>query len=313
MALLIGISGVVTSIAQDSQPNSQPQNFPILVGPQTNQSQSGNTNSVVVPFDQVTGQSGELDAKLDEPVDASDNINNLITNLVLESIPHTYEDDKKWGQQEERWDGVRVWRDGWEIKTKRRKKLVNHGKWQKYSATLINPEDEFGIEVNQIRQTEDGKMAFEINFVAHLAIQARHSNWVKGVQLYSISGEGSAKVRLALDCEMKINLDFGEFPPDVIFIPEVVAADLHVDEFRLDRVSKLGGEFSQQVGKAARKIMDEKIEEREEKLVKKINKQIAKKQDELRLSLAEALESEWTEKALPALPANVVEAIKQIK
>lgn len=245
-----------------------------------------------------------------ETIDANERIDRLITALVLDNIPHTYTDDKKWGMQDERWDGLHIRRDGWKIRTKRRKKMVNDGRWRKYTAQLLNPDQEFAVDVNNLRQLENGKVGFDVNFAAHLAIHARQSQWVKGVQLYSLSADGTAKVRLAIRCELDIDLDFNNLPPDVILSPEIVQADLAVDEFRLDRISKVGGEVSQQVAKATRSILDKKIEEKEDKLVRKINQQIEKKKDELRLSLSEAIDSKWTEKALPVLPKPVVEAIQ---
>jgi len=240
-------------------------------------------------------------------------IDRLVTELALNNLPHTYTDDRKWGMQAERWDGLHVRRDGWKIKTKRRKKMVNHGTWRKYSAQLLNPDEEFSVRVSELRSLPDGKLGFDLHVTAHLALQGRQAKWVKGVQWYSLSAAGSAKIRLSLACELEIDLNFDDLPPDVIFSPVIKRAELHLDEFKLDRISKLGGEFAQQVTQAARTLLAKKIKEKEVKLVEKINQQIDKKGDRLRISLSDAIDSDWTEKALPHLPAGLQSLIRASK
>ena len=102
---------------------------------------------------------------------------------------------------------------------------------------------------------------------------------------------------------MMITMDFAKFPPDLIFSPTVTNANIEVDEFRIDRVSKAGGEFAQQTTKHVRNLLDEKVDEKEKKLVEKLNKQLAKKKDKLRLSITDAIKSKWYKQAEPFLPA----------
>lgn len=241
--------------------------------------------------------------------DAGVEIDQLLTRLVLENIPHTFEETKDWGGQDERWDGIKFRREGLKIETKRRKKSVNHGTWKKYSARLLNPDEEFSIEVKNMHETDDEKLSFDVHFVAHMGIQGRQSQWVKGVQLYSISATGHARLRLVVSIEMAVTTDFVNFPPDLVFVPRATAADLVVEQFRLDRISKAGGEFAQQVSKGVRSQLDEKIAEKKQKLVEKINKQIAAKQDEFRLSVAKAARLKWTKSAERFLPPPVQQAL----
>ena len=258
-----------------------------------------NVDSKVLPNQQESVQSA----------DASDELNKLITSMVRENIPHTFDETKDWGGQEERWDGIKIRREGFRIKTKRRKKLVNHGTWKKYSASLLNPNEEFAIQVKNMRETKEEKVAFDVHFQAHLKIDGRQSKWVKGVQLYSIGIDGHTKVRLVVSIELGVSMDVNQFPPDMVFTPVATGANLIVDEFRIDRIGKAGGELAQQVTKGVRKTLDKKIEEKQSKLVDKINKQIAKEQDKLRLSIADAMKSKWSKAAKSFVPKNVKEAI----
>jgi hypothetical protein len=241
--------------------------------------------------------------------DAGKDIDKFLTRLVLSNIPHTFEETKDWGAQDERWDGIEFRREGLKIETNRRKKMVNHGTWKKYSAELLNPNEEFAIEVKNMHETHDEKLAFDTHFIAHLGIHGRQSKWIKGVQLYSISADGHANVRLVVSIELEVKADFVSFPPDLVFVPRVTQADLVVEEFRLDRISKAGGEFAQQVTKNVRSQLDKKIDEKKQKLVDKINKQLAEKQDQLRLSIRDAAKSKWTKTANRFLPPSVQQAL----
>ena len=119
------------------------------------------------------------------PIDAGVRLDQLLTNLVLENLPHDYVDEKKWGRQSERWDGVDVkFKDG-KIRTHRRKKMVNHGTWKRYTASLMNPTEEFSVRVTNMRQRPDASMAFDVECSAHVKLHGRQSKWIKGCLLYT--------------------------------------------------------------------------------------------------------------------------------
>ncbi|MEM9411373.1 MAG: hypothetical protein AAGA30_09685 [Planctomycetota bacterium] len=241
-------------------------------------------------------------------------LNNLISSLVLEHLPHEYVQDKKWGKQSRRWSGIRFRRDGarGKLETESRYKQVNHGTWQKYSARLLDPEDQFSIQLTDVARNQKGEMIFKVGFTADLDLDARQSKWVKGVQLYSLSAEGTAKVSLLLNCRLATQVDFSHLPPDLVFDPYIEDAQIIVDEFKIDRVSKAGGEVSQQVSRLARKELESQIEKKEQRLVKKINEKIAAKKDRFRLSISEAVNLKWFEKTKDQLPDTVREAARKL-
>lgn len=226
-------------------------------------------------------------------MDASDDVNRIVTHLVLDSMPHEYIEDKDWGGTTERWNGVSVQRDGLRIKTHRKKKTVNHGTWKKYSASLVDPYQSFKIQVTNLRELSDQKFGFDLNCQSKLQIDARQSKWVKGVQLYSLSASGTAQVNLALAIEVGVQTEATQLPPDLVIRPKVIDVDISVEDFRIDRVSKAGGEIARQVTRAARSAIEKKLESEAPKLANKINRQIQKKQDKLRFSMADAAKSKW--------------------
>lgn len=242
--------------------------------------------------------------------DAGDKIDDLLTGLVLEHLPHNFKQDKDWGAQAERFDGLKVRRKGLQIRTKRKKKMVNHGSWQKFNVSLVDPKNRFSVSVKNMREADEGKVAFDLHCRSDLKIDGRIAQWVKGVQLYSLSLDGKARVKLAVTIELETVMDVTKFPPDLIFRPRATAAQLDVEDFRIDRISKIGGEASQQATRWVRRAIDEKIEAEEAKLVEKINADLKKNEKKLRLSLHDAVSSKWSDAATEFMPEDVQEAMR---
>jgi len=245
-----------------------------------------------------------------ETHDAGEEIDELLTNLVLGHLPHDFQQDKDWGGQAERFDGLKVRRKGLQIRTKRKKKMVNHGSWKKFSASLVDPKNRFSLSVKNMREADEGKVAFDLHCRSDLKIDGRVAKWVKGVQLYSLSLDGKARLKLAVTIELETVMDVTKFPPDLIFRPKATAADLDVEDFRIDRISKIGGEVSQQATRWARSAIDEKIGAEEAKLVDKINADLKKNEKNLRLSLYDAVSSKWSSVATEFMPEDVQQAIR---
>lgn len=245
-----------------------------------------------------------------ETHDAGDEIDELLTKLVLGHLPHDFKQDKDWGTQAERFDGLKVRRKGLQIRTKRKKKMVNHGSWRKFNASLVDPENRFSVSVKNMREAHEGKVAFDLHCQSDLKIDGRIAQWIKGVQLYSLSLDGKARVKLAVTIELETVMDVTKFPPDLIFRPRATAAELNVEDFRIDRISKIGGEVSQQASRWASSAIDEQIEAEETKLVDKINVDLKKNEKKLRLSLHDAVSSKWSKAATEFMPEDVQEAIR---
>lgn len=259
----------------------------------------------------VGGARGQVpEPNLAAPAKTDSDLDRLITKLVLESIPHTFTDTKKWGQQAERFDGFKRERNGLKLRVSKRKKMVNHGDWKKYSVSLRDTEEKFAIAVKDMRELPNNSVGFNVEFLADLNVSGRQSKWVKGVQLYSLSANGHAQVRLRLAVELEIKTDRKTFPPDLLFMPKVTSADVHLDEFRIDRVGKAGGEFAQQLSRHVRPLLDEKIEKKEQGLVDKINKKLAAKQDRLRVPISKAVDSKWGKLSEKFLPDSVKDAVE---
>jgi hypothetical protein len=226
--------------------------------------------------------------------EAIESMDGLLIDIARKAIPMHYENTKDWGKTKERWDGLHIVRDGFQIKTKRRKKAVNHGTWKKYEIKNLSP-DEFKLDIVHVRQHEDG-VKFEVDAEAHLGISGRLSQWQLGVQLISLSVDAEARVKLHMECFMRMQFDPSKLPPDVVLDPRVDDAKLEIVEFRVKDVSRLGGTLSKQLGKGVREVLEDRIVDEPQKLVAKINRQIDKQRDDLRFSLYDMIQSKLKSK-----------------
>jgi hypothetical protein len=229
----------------------------------------------------------------DEPASADPGVNELVTRLVRENLPDKYEKTKNWGHTIEVWDGVHMSLDGARLKTKRKRKAVNHGTWTMYRAELVRPE-ELSVSLKDIRRLDDGRVAFDAAFETPLALFARLSEWQRGVQLISLSADCDARVRLEVTCAVRTKLETaGKLVPGVALEPEILSAKIVLEEFRLKRLSQLHGPLAKQLGEEAHDILQKEIDERNEQIVAKMNKQLSKQKEKLRLSLSDLAKTKF--------------------
>ena len=217
----------------------------------------------------------------------------LITAIVRESLPDQYESRDHWGDTKEIWAGLDVRLDGLRIDTKRRKKQVNHGTWKLYRVRFIEPEKYLHVDVQNIRELPNGRVEFDLLADARLDVFARLAQWELGVQLISLSVNAEARAQFRARCDLGLKLDPSKLPPDVLLDPVVSQAEVRLAGFRVRRISQIGGSVARELGEEARDLLDKELAKQNQKLPSKINRQIDKNRDKLRLSVQDLLTSQW--------------------
>ncbi len=183
--------------------------------------------------------------------------------------------------------GLYVKREGWQFKTHRTTKQVNHGTWTKYRVELLDPEQQFQVRLEHVRQLPNNRLAFDLLCEARVRTFGRLSEWQQGVQLISLSAEADATVELTIQCDLATRLDRSTIPPGLEFDPVVRQADLQIKDFRMRHISQLDGPLVKALSASVREVLEDEIEHRRAKLVAQINRQIDKRRDKLRLSFGE--------------------------
>jgi hypothetical protein len=235
----------------------------------------------------------------DEPAQDSDSFTpspqfqEWITDLVRQQLPDNYEKRKNWGHTTKSFDGVSIKVEDGRIKTHRKYAQKNDGNWQVYRVKLKDPDEKFDVKIANIRKLADGKVGLEITALANLEIFGRQSAWQHGVQLYSISAEADARVRLWAKVEVATHMDLTRFPPDLSLDPEVTAAKFEIPDFRIRRIGELHGPLVRSLSHTTREALEEKLADDNAKLVAKLNRAIDKQEKKLKLSLADVMQSKW--------------------
>jgi hypothetical protein len=216
-----------------------------------------------------------------------------ITGLVRQQLPENYEKRKNWGHQAKSFDGVSVKVQDGRIKTHRKFEDKNDGQWQMYRVKLMDPAEKLDIQIANIQKLPDGKVGLEITAIASLEVFGRQSQWEHGVQVYSISAEATARVRLSATVEVATNIDWSRLPPDISLEPQVTAAKFEIPDFRMRRIGQLEGPLVRSLSHSIREALEEKLADDNEKLVAKLNRAIDKQEKKLKLSLADVMKSKW--------------------
>lgn len=249
--------------------------------PQGQTSRQEEMKPAINPYPPVKGQ------KVERKIDLSPNAQEFIRNLALIAIPDQFEDDKKWGSTKKIQSGLSVKFNGGKLRTHRKWKDVKHGRWQKYFVEMVEPEKRFKLQINNVVRSPDGTYHFDVSAFARLQVQARWQNWQLGVPMLRLSTQALTDVRLDARCELKIELDYSAFPPSVQLKPAVHAADVRVGKFEVKRLGHIKGRVAEEFSGAIKSVLTNEIARRRKDLPKKINKKIAKKKDDLKISLGE--------------------------
>ena len=224
----------------------------------------------------------------------SEEFQQWITSLAREHLPDKYEKTKNWGHTTKVWDGVKLRLEDGRLETKRRWKQANDGTWYKYRVDLVEPEKHFDIRIRNIREIGRGRISADIQAVARLKCFGRMSQWEHGVQLLSLSADAETFAVVTTQVELRMQLDFAESPPAVVLVPEVRTARVDLHDFRLQRVSNAKGPVVKSLSSSVREVVEDRLEQQNQgKLAEKLNKQIARQQDKLRLKLPDVVGSPW--------------------
>jgi hypothetical protein len=217
--------------------------------------------------------------------------------LVQANLPPTYEGKKNWGETKRVYAGVDIDNDGLKLKTHRKYKEVRHGKWLKYNIDMKDPNDPkyLKIEVVSAGLGHDGRLNISLRIDTKVDIEARQERWNYGLQLYSISTEATARLRMSMNASIGFAFDYTRIPPDVILDPLVETADIQLIDLEVDKISKLGSDIAEEIGDIAKRVIrEEYLPRQREKLSQKLNAQINRRRDRLRISASDWISEQLT-------------------
>lgn len=242
-----------------------------------------------------------------------------LADQLLMYVPRRIDGDDDWGETKKVWAGVKVRRDGWELKTHRRWKELRHGRWVRYEiklppnspASSLSHSDEAPgplqglgsvvhanvqpvsdtIQIHSVTPvtSEDGFRRWHVDASVYTPADfaVRVERWNLGTQWYSIEIVGDMRLRMRTELTMAMEADFSEVPPAMQLDVQIEKASLDVVRFEVDRISKLGGDVAEEIGDLAEKTIGKSwVRKENARLVRRLNEAIADNRDSLRWSMA---------------------------
>ncbi len=217
--------------------------------------------------------------------------------LVLRNLPPSFEDNRKWGREKEVVTGFHFRRDGWKIETKRKRKTVRHGTWSRYYIEFVDPTANLQVNIQKMEFPKSGPIRIATQVIAPLKLFGRVSEWRRDVQLISLSTNANATIELNVECDIHVVVNPLKIPPDVEFRPVVTNATVALQDFEVRNISQLHGPLAELLGRGIREVLDNRLEDYREKLVVKMNSEIAKQKGKLKLSLQDWMQTSVRKKA----------------
>lgn len=196
-----------------------------------------------------------------------------LATVVRESIPLEYSKQKDWGQTKRITVGVTTDQPLYKLKLHRRKKHVPHGTWKQYRVHFINPEEELRVEVENLHSLAEGGVGLRMILQARLEGWAQMRHYNRGVHLLTLTGEGTSRLELTIDCEVRIGMTDQGLAID----PRVAQSKLDVQDFEVRRIGEVKGKLAKEIGDALKHLMEDQLEG--PKLTAKLNRAIDKKRD----------------------------------
>jgi hypothetical protein len=210
-------------------------------------------------------------------------VGQFVGPIIADSIPREFKGSKDWGKTTKVTSGVRSYGNFFDFDIHRKTSRVNDGVWKKYRLTLVEPEKNLTVRVDNLRSIDSGKYALTLFVAAKVHGWARGTVYESGVHLISLEAEGDTSIRLWIDAEVGVeSVTSSTFIPGVELQPIVTGAKLKFDDFRLTRISDVRGAVAHELGNLLKDELQKQLSG--PKLVAKLNRSLAKHPEKLRLS-----------------------------
>ena len=213
-----------------------------------------------------------------QPVPLTDETTALLHSMIMLLVPETYTDDEDWGTTQRIQSGLNVRLDAAQLRTSRRWKDVNHGTWKRAEIQLLDPQENFDLQVALLPTDDRNSTRYEVEASARLKVRARQQHWINGVRLYSVTGDATADVLLRAVITIKRSIVSGETDDRRLrILPHIESVSLYIVGFRLNRVGHVGGAIVREFGRSLKGTLNQALSLNRNRMAAKINAKIAKK------------------------------------
>jgi hypothetical protein len=207
----------------------------------------------------------------------------LVTPLIADAVPREFEGKKDWGKTKKVTTGLRSEGNFFRFDIHSKRSEVNDGVWKKYRVTLVDPDKNLELRIDNMHRLDSGKYVLTLFVAAKVHGWARAVVYEHGVHVISLEAEGDTAIRLWVDAEVGVeSVESSTIIPGVGLRPVVTDARLKFDDFKLTRISDVRGVVAKELGDLLRKELQKKLSG--PKLVDRFNHALQKHPERLRLS-----------------------------
>jgi len=232
----------------------------------------------------VAGAAGFSESPSGQPATnndiAAEFVSKIAARLIADAIPRDYARTKDWGRTKQITAGLRSSGNFFEFDIHRKKTAVKHGIWKSYRVTLIEPEKNLEVRIDNLQRVGADRVTLTLFVTAKLHGWARAKIYERGIHIIALEAEGDTSVRLSLDAEIAVGpVPSKSLLPGIAIRPVITGARLKLDDFRLTRISDVKGSLARELGDGLRHLIEDELAG--PKLVAKINRSIDKRRDRL--------------------------------
>lgn len=215
------------------------------------------------------------------PPHALEKFSEALKSFLIQTMPATlYDKEHNWGHQEmaPRLKGLRVVRE-----------LRNDGTWQKVHVTTHDLAHGLELNVHDMHNKGHDRIAFKTFLALPTRVEMEEQVWESGHRLYSGSIRARLRIKLDLDLENTIKLDYkGGLFPDLLFRLKVVNAKVSYDNLVVEHIGGLGGTAAKLTGETLRSALKQWKPSLERDMLAKASAAILKAGDtrDIRLGLS---------------------------
>lgn len=237
-----------------------------------------------------------------------------LAGQMMRHVPRTITGDDDWGDTKDVWAGVRIRRDGWKLKTNRRKKELRHGRWIRYQVdlpVLAHPDATGRVVTDSIHVQSVAPVRGDLRVDASEATNVNESTdvnawridasvrtpadfsvrverWNLGLKLYSVEISGKMTLAMQTRSTLSMSPDWSEIPPAMQLTAKVEQASLAMERFEVERISKIGGDVAEEIGDLAENTIGKVwVRKENQRLASRLNRAIESNRDDLRWSMSD--------------------------
>lgn len=180
-------------------------------------------------------------------------IGGTLKPLLVGIVPETlYQKSENWGHQAMIPVAVK-WRG---VKPRITKSLRNHGEWKRLNITAQDLKRTLDLRIYDVKNISSERQTFKVHLEFQMGVHYEQQNWANGARLWSGSVRARAQIKLDMDCEDTLKVEFDKNSlPDFIFRMRVVGAKVHYDKLVIEHINGIGGDGAKIIGKTVHEVM----------------------------------------------------------